>query len=99
MAWTFDSYEEAESLLNGTAGDFISTCLQDLLGCVVELVPGVVVDHQGKGAVAVVPLGYVGLDLVESTAQPGTLFPHALTLKTSILWALSTTVCASLQLD
>lgn len=27
VAWTFDSYEEAESLLNGTAGDFISTCL------------------------------------------------------------------------
>lgn len=27
MAWTFDSYEDAESMLNGTAGDFISKCL------------------------------------------------------------------------
>ena len=28
VAWTFDSYEEAEQLLNGTAGDFISECLE-----------------------------------------------------------------------
>ena len=27
VAWTFDSYEEAESLLNGTGGEFISKCL------------------------------------------------------------------------